>query len=317
MKQRKKYLYSALMLSIVFFLSGCVKTYKETTGDHQAGDPTGEGWVYNLLVKPMSQAINYLVNHFDWNYGFAIIVITLIVRIIILPLGLYQAKKTMIQSEKIAALKPQLDIINKNIKEAQTQEEKLQANMQLQQLYRENNVSMLGGIGCLPLLIQMPIFTALFYAAKYTPGISESTFLGVDLGKPSLLFVILAGAAYLLQGAISLIGVPEEQKKTMKTMMFTSPIMIVMLSLSAPAGVSLYWIVGGIFGCIQSLITNLYHKPKIRKEIAEALEKNPPKVVVDEPVRKDVTPKTSTPKAQSITTTQQKRRNEGKQHKKQ
>ena len=95
----------ALRLWLTIFsnvLSGCVKTGAD-------GQPTGEGFVYNFLVLPMSNAITYLVDNFNWNYGWAIIFITIIVRIIILPLGLHQSK-SFIQTEKMQAIKPQVDV---------------------------------------------------------------------------------------------------------------------------------------------------------------------------------------------------------------
>ena len=54
------------------------------------------------------------------------------------------------------------------MKQASTREEQMAAQAELQKIYKENNVSMVGGIGCLPLLIQMPIFSSLFFAARYT-----------------------------------------------------------------------------------------------------------------------------------------------------
>lgn len=302
MKKTKKWLFAAGMASLLLTLSGCVSTNKD-------GTPTGEGWVYKLLVEPISHFINYLVNNFHWSYGVAIIIITIIVRTIIMPLGLYQSKKSMIQTERMAVLKPQMDAIQQKLKSAQTQDEQMAANMEMQKLYKENGISMMGGMGCLPLLIQMPVFTALFYAVKFTPGISDSTFLGVNLGEPNLIFVILAGLSYLAQSLISMIGIPEEQKKTMRTMMFTSPLMIVFISFRSPAGVTLYWIAGGIFSCIQTLITNLYHKPKIKAAIAEELKKNPPKVVV-------TPPKPTVKKAEPVISRQENsngKRNAGKQ----
>ncbi|AIM25110.1 membrane protein insertase YidC [Melissococcus plutonius] len=280
MRKLNRWLYGSGLFALLLFLAGCVKTGKN-------GQPTGDGIVYNLLVQPMSNMITYLVNHFNWNYGWAIIVITIVVRIIILPLGLYQSHKSLVQSEKMQALKPQLDIAQSNLKQAKTQEEQLNARADMQRVYKENNVSMVGGIGCLPLLIQMPIFSALFFAAKYTKGITQANFLGISLGKPSLVFVALAGAAYLLQGYLSTIGIPEEQKKTMKSMLIVSPLMIVFMSFSSPAGVALYWVVGGIFTCIQTFITNVLMRPKIKAKIEEDLKNNPPKQVVF--ARKDIT----------------------------
>ncbi len=73
-------------------------------------------------------------------------------------------------------LKPQVDIAQANLKKATTREEQMQAQADMQKIYSENNVSMFGGIGCLPLLIQMPIFSALYFTARYTQGIQNSEF---------------------------------------------------------------------------------------------------------------------------------------------
>ena len=235
----------------------------------------------------MGQAITYLVENFNWSYGWAVIAMTVIVRIIILPLGISQSKKTMIQSEKMQALKPQVEEAQQKLKAATTREEQMAAQAEMQQVYRENGLSMTGGIGCLPLLIQMPIFSALYFTARYTEGIRESSFYGIDLGSPSMVLVAIAGVAYLLQGYISTIGIPEEQKKTMRTMLIVSPAMIVFMSISAPAGVTLYWVVGGVFSCLQTFITNVMMKPRLKAQVAEELKQTPPKQVVTP--RKDVT----------------------------
>lgn len=281
MKKFNKWLLGSGLITLMLFLSGCVKTGSD-------GLPTGEGFVYNYLVQPMSNMITYLVENFNWNYGWAIVVITIVVRLIILPIGLNQSRKSMIQTEKMQAIKPQIDAAQEKLKQATTREEQAAAQMEVQRVYKENNVSMMGGIGCLPLLIQMPIFSALFFAARYTEGISEANFFGINLGQPSIVFVILAGVAYLIQGYISTIGIPEEQKKTMKSMLIVSPLMIVFMSFQSPAGVALYWVVGGVFSCIQTFITNILLKPRIKAQVAEEMKKNPPKQVIT-PI-KDVTP---------------------------
>ncbi|MGY3746061.1 membrane protein insertase YidC [Vagococcus salmoninarum] len=290
----KKWLLASGMLGLLLTLSGCVQTFK--SGD-KIGQPTGEGFVYKLLVGPMSQLIHYFVDLFGNNYGLAIIVFTLIVRTIILPLGLHQTKKASTQSEKMLFLKPQMDALQKATKAAVTQEQQMAAQQQMQAFYKDNNMSMFGGMGCLPLLIQMPVFTALFFTIKYMPGIESASFLGVPLGEPNLIFTIVAALSYLIQSFISMIGIPEEQKKQMKTMMFMSPIMIGVISFTSPAGVTLYWIIGGIFSCVQTLIANLYQKPKIRAQIAEEFRLNPPKDIKI-PVIKEGNPEAASHPAQ-------------------
>lgn len=86
------------------------------------------------------------------------------------------------------------------------------------------------------------------------------------------------------------------------------------MSLNSPAGVTLYWVVGGIFSCIQTFITNVVMKPRIREQVQEELRKNPPKQVITP--RKDVTPKEKAKKADSNGSNKKKNgqgRNAGKQ----
>ncbi|WP_279282398.1 membrane protein insertase YidC [Enterococcus gallinarum] len=309
MSKMNKWLLSSGLLGLLLTLSGCVSTNSD-------GTPNENGMIYRFLVKPLGNLITMLVENFDWSYGWAIIAVTIVVRLIILPLGIHQSKKTMIQSEKMQFLKPQVDIAQANLKKATTREEQMQAQADMQKIYSENNVSMFGGIGCLPLLIQMPIFSALYFTARYTQGIQNSEFFGISLGQPSFLFVAIAGISYLIQGYISTIGIPEEQKKTMKTMLIVSPLMIVFMSLSAPAGVTLYWVVGGVFSCLQTFITNVIMKPKIRAQVEAEMKANPPKTVVTP--RKDVTPtqqmQPTTPK--NLNHKNAKGRNAGKQQRK-
>lgn len=274
MKKHKKLYLLLSALSLIFVLSGCVQT-------DSTGQPTGDGWVYNFLVRPMSAAIDFFANNIGLGYGVAIIVITLIVRLCILPLGLNQSKKMMLQQEKMQAIQPELLRIQQKMQLAQTEEEKQKLTLAYGALMKENNISIFGGMGCLPLLIQMPFFTALYFAARYTPGINHSVFLGFNLGKASILFALIAMGAYFLQSYLSSLSVPKEQRKQMMMPMMMSPIMIGFMSFTAPAGVTLYWIIGGLFSCIQTIIINFYHKPKIKKQVQAELKKNPIKTQID------------------------------------
>lgn len=312
MSKIKKWLLTSGLIGMMITLSGCVKRLDD-------GSPDPNGLIYRFLVNPLGSFLTYMADNWGLGFGWAIIVLTIIIRCILMPLMINQSRKSMFQSEKMQYLKPQIDVAQANMKKATTQEEQMQAQKEMQEVYKENNVSMLGGIGCLPLLIQMPIFSALFFTTRYTAGIESSTFLGMNLGERSLVLVAIAGLAYVAQSFISMIGIPPEQKKQMRSMMIVSPMMIVFVSLSSPAGVTLYWVVGGVIGCIQTFITNVLMKPRIKKQIAKEMEENPPKTVVTQ--RKDVTP-TSTDNQKTVAkptnTNKNKNRNAGKQqyHKK-
>ncbi|TWT11245.1 membrane protein insertase YidC [Streptococcus sp. sy004] len=284
-KKQKRLLQSGLGLSLLFLLAGCVQ--------QKNGVPTGEGWVYNLLVEPMGRFIQYFANDMGLGFGIAIILVTIVVRFLILPLGLYQSWKASYQSEKMAYLKPIFEPLQKRMQEASTQEEKLAAQTAFMAAQRENGVSMLGGIGCMPLLIQLPFFSALFYAARFTEGIAGKTFLWFRLDQPDLILVLIVGALYFAQSWLSMQGMQNmspEQGKQMQTMMYMTPLMMVMMSFSMPAGVTLYWFVGGIFSILQQLITMYILKPKLRQKVEAEFAKNPPKAYQAPKTRKDVTP---------------------------
>lgn len=293
MKKIKNWLLGSGMLMLLLFLSGCVKMKSDGTPD------TGS-FMYKILVAPLNSLLGILADMIGGinRYGWAIILVTLIVRFIILPLGIHQSRQSLVQAEKMKYIKPQLDAVQAKLKAATTQQEQMAAQQEMNAVYKENGVSMFGGMGCLPLLIQMPIFSALYTTARYSPLLHDATFLGIDLGQPNMIFVVLSGILYAVQSIISMIGIPEEQKKQMRMMSFASPLMIVMFSIGAPAGVTLYWVVGGFIACLQTYITNVIMRPRIKAKIEEEMKQNPPKVVVTAPKQaatpKDVTP-TATP----------------------
>ena len=241
----------------------------------------------------MGEAIKYLATDKGLGFGVAIIVVTIIVRLLILPLGIYQSWKATLHSEKMNALKDVLEPHQTRLKEATTQEEKLEAQQALFAAQKEHGISMLGGVGCFPILIQLPFFSAIYFAAQHTEGVSEASFMGIALGSPSWILLACAGVLYYLQSLLSLHGVEDEtQREQLKKMIYMSPLMIVMFSIFSPASVTLYFVVGGIIMIFQQFIINYLIRPKLRKKVREEFAKNPPKASAFSTTngRKDVTP---------------------------
>ena len=306
MKLLKRFAISAMGMAMLLVLTGCVQVDKAT------GQPTGLIW--NTIGAPMAEAIKYFANDQGLGFGLGIIIVTIIVRLIILPLGIYQSWKATLHSEKMNALKHVLEPHQTRLKEAETQEEKLEAQQALFAAQKEHGISMFGGVGCFPLLLQMPFFSAIYFAAQHTEGVAEASFLGIELGSPSWILVAFAGVLYYLQSLLSLHGVEDEtQREQIKKMIYMSPMMIVMFSIFSPASVTLYWVVGGFMMILQQFIINYIVRPKLRKKVREEYAKNPPKASKSSGARKDVTPEPAT----AITTSNKKKnkkRNSGKQH---
>ena len=306
MKSIKRIALSVMGVAMLLVLTGCVQVDKST------GLPTGPVW--DFLGAPMGEAIKYFANDQGLGFGLGIIIVTIIVRLIILPLGVYQSWKATLHSEKMNALKHVLEPHQTRLKEATTQEEKLEAQQALFAAQKENGISMFGGIGCFPLLLQMPFFSAIYFAAQHTEGVAQASYLGIPLGSPSWILIACAGVLYYVQSLLSLHGVEDEtQREQLKKMIYMSPLMIVMFSVFSPASVTLYWVVGGFMMILQQFIVNYIIRPKLRKKVREELAKNPPKASKTSAARKDVTPEPAT----AITTSNKKKnkkRNSGKQH---
>ena len=306
MKSIKRIALSIMGVAMLLVLTGCVQVDKAT------GQPTG--FIWNTIGAPMAEAIKYFATDKGLGFGVAIIIVTIIVRLIILPLGIYQSWKATLHSEKMNALKHVLEPHQTRLKEATTQEEKLEAQQALFAAQKEHGISMFGGVGCFPLLIQMPFFSAIYFAAQHTEGVAEASFLGIALGSPSWILIACAGVLYYVQSLLSLHGVEDEtQREQLKKMIYMSPMMIVMFSIFSPASVTLYWVVGGFMMILQQFIVNYIIRPKLRKKVREELAKNPPKASKTSATRKDVTPES----AAVISTSNKKKnkkRNSGKQH---
>ncbi|BDR56233.1 protein translocase component YidC [Xylocopilactobacillus apis] len=237
----------------------------------------------------MQNSIIWLGNFFGGHngYGFAILIITVLVNLIILPLRLNQAKKQTLQQEQMRLLQPQINIVNKQLKKTKDQQEQIRLNQLLMDVYKKNNTKMIPSIGCLTLIIQLPFFSGLFLGIQYSETLQHSIFFGMNLGKPNLIIVLLATLTYFIQGYMSLAGMNPEQRKQSKSILVISPLMIFFFTFASPAGLGLYFLVTGLLALVQQAITTYLILPKVRRQIDEDLEENPIVEVVTEEMFKN------------------------------
>jgi YidC/Oxa1 family membrane protein insertase len=258
---KKKIGLVTMLMTTAVFLSGC------------AAIENKEGTFYNLFVKPMDWALSFFSDFFNGSYGLAIILITVLIRVILMPLMLKNYKAQQNMKIKMDALRPEMEDIQKRLKEAKEKEEK-EEQMKLQQemmgLYSKHGVNPLN-MGCLPLVIQMPVIMGLYFAILNSPEVQSHTFLWFNLGEPDMIMMVLAGAVYFVQARVSLWTMPETQQKQMKAFIYLSPIMIMFISFNAMAALPLYWAVGGLLLIFQTYLgRKFYYKhPELVVESAK------------------------------------------------
>jgi YidC/Oxa1 family membrane protein insertase len=248
--------------TLVFFIIGLMTLLLSGCSAAQNNDSI----FHKFLVGPFSTAIHSLANLFQGSFGLAIIFITLIIRLVLMPLMLRQYKSQQAMKVKMDALKPELTEIQAKIKATKDQKEQQKLQQEMMGLYQKHGVNPLA-MGCLPLLIQMPILMGLYYAISGSKEIASHSFLWFNLGHPDLWITLLAGVIYYFQFKVSQSNLPTEQQQQMKMMGLLSPVMIVFMSFNAPAALPLYWTVGGLFLIIQTILARRIYKPKTEKSL--------------------------------------------------
>ncbi len=232
------------------------------------------GFLYTeVLFRPILNLLvgitNVLPSH---GVGWAIVIVTIIVRLVLLPSFLHQARSMRKNQDKMKEIQHRIDEVkkkHKNDKAKQTEE--------TMKIYREAGIN--PASGCLPLLVQLPILIALYrvFFSGLTPDTYQFlypfvdapmqlsfSFLGIDLGAPSLLLGVVAGIfqfvqmRYLSPQPQGAPGANEDAAKMMesmqKNMTYIFPAMTIFIALRLPAALALYWAVSTLFGIVQQII---------------------------------------------------------------
>lgn len=185
------------------------------------------------------------------NYGVDIILLTILIKILFIPL----THKSMKSMKRMQELQPQIAKLKDKLKD-----DKAALNRATMELFRENKVNPLGS--CWPMFLQLPVFIGLYQALSYAIELRHAHFLCIpsiylcinDLSAPDPYYVtpILMGGTMVLQQWMTPSGGDPMQKK----MMLLMPVVFTYLFLSFPSGLVLYWLVSNVLSIGQQVITN-------------------------------------------------------------
>ncbi len=229
-----------------------------------------------LIYQPIYNALVFFATLTGGNVGLAVISMTLIVKIILYPLG----KRAIITQLKTQELQPQLKEINKITDRAERGKKTIE-------LYRKNNVSPLSSIFLL--LVQLPIILALYFVIQKGivpnsellygivdfPAVVNTHFLGIfNLAERSIVLALLAGVTQYFQAVIVSPKLPKKTDsdtedfsdalaRNMSMMKYIMPVIITIFAYQLSGAVALYWAANGVFSIIQELLVRRnYSKQK-------------------------------------------------------
>lgn len=219
----------------------------------------------DLVVMSLEWLYGVTVNLGIPSYALAIVMLTVIIKVLLYPLTYKQMKSMKI----IQQLQPKLKDLEKKYKNDPKKKQEA-----MLELYKEHGANPLSG--CLPMLVQLPILFALFRALNtFHPAVPEhyNLFWIANLGQPdpTLALPILVGASTFAQQWITS---PNPTDQTQKVLLYFMPILFGWMSQNFPAGLAFYWIIFSVVGTIQQLFINKGIKPVPVKEEAAGNEDN-------------------------------------------
>lgn len=200
----------------------------------------------NFLAQPLMVVLRWLYSYVG-NWGIAIIILTLIVRTLLFPL----AYRGMLSMRRMSKLTPRMQKLREKYKD-----DKETLNREMMELYRKNGVNPVGG--CLPMVMQIPIFIALYSALRPAIELRHSPFFfwvdDLSAGDHTLILPIMMGVLMFLQQQLT--PTSAAMDPTQQKMMKWFPVIMTFFFLDFPTGLVLYWVVSNAFSIIQQVVIN-------------------------------------------------------------
>jgi len=198
-----------------------------------------------FLSRPILSLLK-LFYSFAHNWGLAIILLTLFIKLV----TFYPTQKSLLSAKKMQKLAPKMNAIRKKY-----ENDRQKQSIETMNLYKAHGVSPFGG--CLPSLIQMPIWIALYSTLNYAVELYRAPFVfhihDLTAKDPFYITPLLMGAVMFLQMRMSPSGADQQQQQMMSYMM---PVMFTAFSLFLPAGLALYMLTSYLIGILQQLYIN-------------------------------------------------------------
>jgi len=207
---------------------------------------------FSIIARPLFWILKFFYS-FLGNYGWAIILLTIVTRVPFIPL-INKSQKSM---KKLQEIQPKMaEVREKHKKDPQRMQK------EMTELYKKHKVNPVGG--CLPMLLQIPVFFALYKVLLITIELRGAPFMlwitDLSVKDPYYILPVVMGVTMLIQQKMTPSSMDPKQAKLMMLM----PIVFTFMFLTFASGLVLYWLVNNVFGIIQQF----YNNKKIAKETA-------------------------------------------------
>jgi YidC/Oxa1 family membrane protein insertase len=212
------------------------------------------------IVKYLFLALLWFYDTIAGNYGLAIVLATVVLRLLLFPVNQYSMvsmKKSQLQMQR---LQPKIKAIKAKYKKKDAQS-RGKINQETMELYRKEGVNPMGGLtGCLPLLAQFPILIGFYNMLTVAVELRGAPFFGwiqdLSLKDPFYITPVLMGVTMFIQQKMAMSKIKDPQQLQQQRIMLFMPIMFTVICVQMPAGLVLYWFVNNLLGMGQQWLVN-------------------------------------------------------------
>ena len=254
--EKRRELYAAVNASPDGVVSGAAffGPKEANVVDKYGFEKTLQFGVFGIIARFFLAALLWL-NRFTKNYGFAIIVLTIIIKVVLYPLQ----HKWIVSMKKMQKLQPKMEAIKARYKKARTDpEQKQKMNTEMMKLYQQEGINPAGG--CLPFVLQIPILWGFYGLLTHAIELRGAPFMmwihDLSMKDPYYITPILMTVTMFIQQAIT----PSTADPAQKRMFLIMPIVMGWIFKEFPTGVVLYWLMQNVLTIAQQLIMNKYWK---------------------------------------------------------
>lgn len=223
--------------------------------------------MYLWIGKPL----NDLLAISPLSVGWSIIALVIVMRLLIFPINLHQAFRSIRFSEKQRIVQPEVHRILVWANAQEDKDVKYQGRLDSSMFPSRNGVTQASSISMWNVLLQIPALSGLYAAIANSKLIAHASFYGQSLDKPSLILGLIVVVLGFISSYLNLKQIPFELDLTSKMFMFVGPVVLFIIAMFGNGGLTLYFIVGSICSVIQSAIC--YKKrPGLMQETRDTFE---------------------------------------------
>ena len=232
---------------------------------------------FGFLAHPLYLALRWLYGLVG-NWGWAIVIITVIIRLLFFPLTHRSMVKMRKTQQDMARLQPKIRKLKEKYRDKRDVESRRKMNEEMMELYRREGVNPAATLtSCLPMLLQLPVLYAMYTVLTVSIELRGAPFFGwirdLSAMDPYYVTPIVMGVTMLAQQLMTMTKTEDPQQKSQQRMMLFMPVMFTWFFLKLPSGLVVYWLTNNVLGILQQILINRHAEAATASPAAPAKKK--------------------------------------------